>query len=67
MLHAMYLAVVVDYYIYIEVTEVELYQKWKDNNIVEFWKFTIYFLIRLSSTIQAIANIRWHQNDTWYA
>ena len=34
--HAMYLTVVVAYYMYPEVVEEELYQVWKDENIVDF-------------------------------
>ena len=39
MLHMIYLAVVVSYHMYLEVAEGELNQTWKDDNIVDFWKF----------------------------
>ena len=35
----MSLAIVVDYYMYHEVVEGDLDQTWKDDNIVDFWKF----------------------------
>ena len=35
----MSLAVFIAYYIYLEVSEVELDQKWKDKNIVDFCTF----------------------------
>ena len=35
----MSLVVVVAYYMYLEVSEVELNQKWKDKNIVDFCTF----------------------------
>ena len=38
-IHAMYLAVVVAYDIYIKMEEGELDQTWKGENIVDLWKF----------------------------
>ena len=39
MIHDMSLAVVVDYYMYLKVAELDLDQTWKDDNIVDFWTF----------------------------
>ena len=39
MTHSMSLMVFFAYYMYIEVSEWDLYQTWKDENIVEFWTF----------------------------
>ena len=38
-IHAVSPSVVVDYDMYLDVSELELDQKWKYNNIVEFWTF----------------------------
>ena len=39
MIHSIYLAVVVDYDIYLEITECEPDQTWKDGSIFDFWTF----------------------------
>ena len=39
MICAMSLAVVVDYDMYLNVEEWDLDQTWKEDNIVDFWKF----------------------------
>ena len=39
MIHTMYLGVVIDYDMYPEVSEWELDQTRKEDNIVDFWKF----------------------------
>ena len=36
----MYISVVVDNDMYVEVAERDLDQTWKENNIVDFWKFS---------------------------
>ena len=46
MLHAIYLAVVFSYDMYLEVKEVEISQIWKDNNNVYLWSFFVYFPIK---------------------
>ena len=56
--HIMSLSVVAAYEIYLDMEEVDLYQTWKDNNIVEFWKFHNIFPIRCSSTIQPTTNMQ---------
>ena len=38
-LHAMSLAVIIYYYMYLEVSEGEIEQRWKDKNIVDFCTF----------------------------
>ena len=40
MLHFMSLAVVVDYEMYLDVSERDLNYTWKDDNIVDFWTFS---------------------------
>ena len=39
MIYDMYLSVVVAYGMYVKMSEGEFDQTWKDDNIVELWKF----------------------------
>ena len=58
MIHDMSLAVVVDYYMYLKVAELDLDQTWKDDNIVDFWTFCDILYNQMIKWTQPIENLK---------